>query len=82
MVKVIFFPLLKDKQLNVSVDHQIPSIYELKGKNYYKWHNSTKALQQQIQSAIEQGRLIFRKRKMRINDNPFSINMVEISLTS
>jgi len=54
---------------------------------YCKWHNATshdanecKVFRQQIQSAIEQGRLKFEvsKKPMKIDQHPFSTNMVDI----
>ena len=73
----------------LSADHKIPSAEELKGRRYYKWHNATshqtadcKVLRQQIQSAIEQGRLIFCKAAMKVDRNPFPVNMVAISASS
>ena len=54
---------------------------------YCKWHNATshdtnecKVFRQHIQSAIEQGRLKFKvsKKLMKIDQNPFSTNMVDI----
>ena len=63
----IFDLLLKEKQLELTAGHQIPSANKLKGRKYCKWHNTVgshqtvdcKALRQQIQSAIEQGRLVY-----------------------
>jgi hypothetical protein len=58
---------------------------------YSKWHNATshhtndcKIFRQQIQSAIEQGRLKFEtptkaKKLMKIDQHPFPTNMVEVS---
>jgi hypothetical protein len=58
---------------------------------YSKWHNATshdtndcKIFRQQIQSAIEQGRLKFEtptkaKKLMKIDQYPFPTNMVEVS---
>jgi len=52
----IFDLLLKEKQLELTAGHQIPSANELKGRKYCKWHNTVdshntvdcKALRQQI----------------------------------
>ena len=63
----IFDLLLKEKQFELTAGHQIPSADQLKGRKYYKWHNTVdshqtvdcKALRQQIQNAIEQGRLVY-----------------------
>jgi hypothetical protein len=64
-VKQIFDLLLKEKQLKFPEGFKIPTAQELQGKSYYKWHNSfthgtndCKELRRQIQSVIEQGRLI------------------------
>jgi len=59
----------------------------LKNIKYYKWHNATshdtnecKVFRQQIQSAIEQGRLKFEtpKKPMKIGGHPFPTNMVDV----
>jgi hypothetical protein len=59
----------------------------LKKINYCKWHNATfhdtnecKVFRQQIQSAIEQGRLKFEtpKTPMEIDGHPFPANMVDV----
>jgi hypothetical protein len=62
----IFDLLLQQRQIKLSQFHTIPSVEELKGMKYCKWHNATshdtndcKIFKQQIQSAIEQGRLKF-----------------------
>ncbi|KAK1698396.1 hypothetical protein QYE76_015093 [Lolium multiflorum] len=62
----MFDLLLKEKQLKVPEGHKIPTVQELNGKPYCKWHNTfthatndCRVWRQQIQMAIEQGRLIF-----------------------
>ena len=62
----IFDMLLQKKQIQLSPDHTVPSAEELKKKTYCKWHNSIthhtnhcKKFRQQIQMAIEQGRIKF-----------------------
>ena len=63
----IFDLLLKEKQLELTAGHKIPLANELKGHKYCKWHNTVdshqtvdcKALRQQIQNTIEQGRLVY-----------------------
>jgi hypothetical protein len=58
---------------------------ELQGRSYCKWHHSLthntsdcKELRRQIQSAIEQGRLILGQNAMKVDTQPFlSVNMVE-----
>jgi hypothetical protein len=57
----------------------------LQGRPYCKWHhlfthntNDCKELHRQIQSAIEQGRLILGQLAMKVDTRPFSgVNMVE-----
>jgi hypothetical protein len=83
----IFDLLLKGKQLKLPEGHKIPTTQELNGKPYCKWHHSfthvtseCKVLRQQIQMAIEQGRLIFGQYAMKIDTQPFpGVNMVELS---
>jgi hypothetical protein len=80
----IFDLLLKEKQLKLPNGHKFPTTQELKGRPYCKWHNSfshtTKdcnELRKQIQSAIEQGRLILGQYKMRVDSDPFlNVNVV------
>ena len=62
----IFDLLLQEGQIKLSQHHTIPSADQLKKMKYCKWHNATshdtnecKVFRQQIQSAIEQGRLRF-----------------------
>ncbi|KAK1685317.1 hypothetical protein QYE76_046165 [Lolium multiflorum] len=62
----IFNLLLKEKQLRLPKGHKIPTVQELNGRPYCKWHNSfthttsdCKVLRQQIQMAIEQGRPVY-----------------------
>jgi hypothetical protein len=65
----IFDFLLREKQIQLSSNHNIPMIEELKNKKYYKWHNSNShsanecnVFHQQMQSAIEQGRIQIEER--------------------
>ena len=83
----IFDLLLKEKQLELAAEHQIPSTHELKGRKYCMWNNTVdshntidcKALRQQIQSAIEQGRLVYACAQMKVDKMPFpQVNMVEV----
>jgi hypothetical protein len=86
----IFDFLLREKQIQLSLNHNIPSADELKNKKYYKWHNSNshnmnecKVFHQQSQSAIEQGRIQLEENKkpMKIDQHPFpttNVNMVEL----
>ena len=66
----------------------IPSAEELKKIKYYKWHNATsysmnecKVFRQQLQSAIESGRIKFdgskTKKPMKIDQHPFPANMLD-----
>jgi len=84
----IFDLLLKEKQLELAAEHQIPSSNELTGRKYCKWHNTVdshntvdcKALRQQIQSAIEQGRLVYTRTQMKVDKTPFpQVNMAEVA---
>jgi hypothetical protein len=74
--------LLQEGQIKLSPNHVIPSAEELKKILYYKWHNATshstnecKVFRQQLQSAIESGRIKFGNSKtqkpMKINQHPF-----------
>ena len=84
---MIFDLLLKEKQIQFLPNHTIPSAEDSRREKYCKWHNSVshntnecKVFCQQIQSAIEQGRIKFEdnKKPMKIVGHPFPINMVEI----
>jgi hypothetical protein len=80
--------LLQEGQIKLSQHHTIPSADQLKKMKYCKWHNATshdtnecKVFRQQIQSAIEQGRLKFETpaksaKPMKIDQHPFPANMV------
>ncbi|KAK1604236.1 hypothetical protein QYE76_027909 [Lolium multiflorum] len=81
----IFDLLLKEKQLKLPEGHKIPTVQELNGKPYCKWHNTfthatndCRVWRQQVQMAIEQGRLIFSQYAMKVDTHPFpAVNMVE-----
>jgi hypothetical protein len=87
----IFVLLLQQGQIKLSQFHTIPSAEELKRMEYCKWHNATshdtndcKIFRQQIQLAIEQGRLKFEtptkaEKPMKIDHHPFPTNTVEVS---
>jgi hypothetical protein len=83
----IFDLLLKEKQLNLPENHKLPMAQELQGRLYCKWHhsfthatNDCKELHRQIQSAIEQGRLILAQHTMKVDSQPFpQANVVELS---
>jgi hypothetical protein len=74
----IFDLLLKEKQLKLPENHKIPTAQEINGKPYCKWHhsfthttNDCKELRRQIQTAIEQGRLILGQFTMKVDQHPF-----------
>jgi hypothetical protein len=73
-VKQIFDLLLKEKQLKLHEGCKFPTTQELQGRSYCKWHHSfthntsdCKELRRQIQSAIEQGRLILGQYAMKVD---------------
>jgi hypothetical protein len=71
--------------LKLPEGHKFPIAQELQGRPYCKWHhlfthtsNDCKVLHRQIQSAIEQGRLILRQFAMKVDTRPFlGVNTVE-----
>ncbi|KAK1698862.1 hypothetical protein QYE76_015559 [Lolium multiflorum] len=75
----------EEKQLKLPEGHKIPTVQELNGKPYCKWHNTfthatndCRVWRQQVQMAIEQGRLIFSQYAMKVDTHPFpAVNMVE-----
>ncbi|KAK1627368.1 hypothetical protein QYE76_001683 [Lolium multiflorum] len=81
----IFDLLLTEKHIKVPEGHKIPTVQELNGKPYCKWHNTfthttndCRVWRQQIQMAIENGRLIFNQYAMKVDTHPFpAVNMVE-----
>jgi hypothetical protein len=84
----IFDLLLQEGQIKLSPNHVIPSAEGLKKIKYCKWHNATshstnecKVFKQQLQSAIESGRIKFDNSKtqkpMKINQHPFPANMLD-----
>ena len=83
----IFDLLLKEKQLKLPENHKQPTAQELQGRLYCKWHhsfthatNDCKELRRQIQSAIEQGRLILAQHTMKVDSQLFpQANVVELS---
>jgi hypothetical protein len=85
MVEQIFDLLLREKQLKLPKGHNFPTAQELQGRPYCKWHhlfihttNNCKELRWQIQSAIEQDRLILGQFTMKVDTRPFpGVNMVE-----
>ena len=84
----IFDFLLQEGQIKLSPNHVITSAEELKKMKYCKWHNATshstnecKVFRQQLQSAIESGRIKFDNSKaqkpMKIDQHPFPTNMLD-----
>jgi len=84
----IFDFLLQEGQIKLSPNHVNPSAEELKKIKYCKWHNATshstnesKVFRQQLQSAIEYGRIKFDSSKtqkpMKIDHHPFPTNMLD-----
>ncbi len=77
--------LLREKQIQLPAGHIIPSAEELGKRKYCKWHNSgshntndCKVFRQQIQVAIEGGKIKFddSKKPMKVDGNFFPVNMV------
>ncbi|KAK1693414.1 hypothetical protein QYE76_010111 [Lolium multiflorum] len=81
----IFDLLLAEKHIKVPEGHKFPTVQELNGRPYCKWHNTfshttndCRVWRQQIQMAIENGRLIFNQYAMKVDTHPFpAVNMVE-----
>jgi hypothetical protein len=81
----IFDLLLREKHIQLPAGHTIPSAEELGGRRHCKWHNSgshstndCKVFRQQIQAAIEGGKIKFddSNKPMKVDGNPFPVNMV------
>ena len=79
-IEEIFDFLVKEKFMTFLKDHRIPNKDELRGKAYYKYHNSwnhtTNAcwgFRNVIQDRINKGILKFpyKKKAMEINEDPF-----------
>ena len=84
----IFDLLLPEKHIQLPVGHVIPSVEELGKRKYCKWHNSSshatndcKVFRQQIQLAIEGGKIKFddSKKPIKVDGHPFPIYMVHTS---
>ena len=74
----IFNHLLEGKVLKLLDGVDLPSIEELKGKKYYKWHNSwTHSTNQcaifwdKIEDLIKRGKLRFLDKPMGVDEDPF-----------
>jgi hypothetical protein len=84
-VEQIFDLLLREKQLKLPKGHKFLTTQELQGKPYCKWQhlfthttNDCKELHWQIQSTIEQGRLILGQFAIKVDTRPVpNVNMVE-----
>ena len=66
---------------HIKLSHVIPSLEELKQRAYCKWHNSfsdstndCNVFRRQIQSAVNEGRLVVPQ--MQIDNNPFPVHTV------
>jgi hypothetical protein len=64
------------------INHTVPPADELKRHAYYKWHNSfshstndCNVFRQQIQSAINEGRLKFQE--MQVDTEPFPMIVID-----
>jgi hypothetical protein len=85
----IFDCLLQEKQIKLLSNHVIPSPEQHKKYAYFKWHNSyshatndCNVFCQQVQSALNDGRLKFAESpQMKLNKDPFltSMNMVKLN---
>jgi hypothetical protein len=78
----IFDEVLKPGKIKIG--HIIPPLEELKRHAYCKFHNSyshatndCNVFRRQVQSAINEGRLIFHA--MQVDHNPFPINTLELN---
>ena len=84
----IFNFFLQEGQIKLSPNHVIPLAEELKKMKYCKWRNATshstnqcKMFREQLESAIESGRIKFDNSKaqkpMKIDQHPFPANMLD-----
>jgi hypothetical protein len=78
----IFDELLKNG--NIKLTHTIPPPDELKRCAYCKWHNyfshatnDCNVFRRQIQSVINEGRLVFQE--MEVDTQPFPVNTIELT---
>ena len=67
----------------IKMSHTLPPLGELKRRAYCKWHNTfshatndCNVLRRQIQSAINEGRLVIPN--MQVDQNPFPVHMLEL----
>nr|AAX96785.1 retrotransposon protein, putative, unclassified [Oryza sativa Japonica Group]ABA92547.1 retrotransposon protein, putative, unclassified [Oryza sativa Japonica Group] len=83
----IFDYLLQEKQIRLPKSHVISSQEELKRRAYCKWHdshshstNDCNVFRQQVQSAIDEGRLKFTDgSKMKLDHDPFPVNTINFN---
>ena len=66
------------------MSHAIPPLEELKRRAYCKWHNSFShatndciVFRRQIQSAVNEGRLV--TPNMQVDQNPFPVHVLELN---
>ena len=71
------------KSGNIKLTHTLPPLDELKRRAYCKYHNSfshatndCNVFRQQVQSAINEGRLTFHE--MQVDKTPFPINTMDL----
>jgi hypothetical protein len=84
----IFDYLLQKKQIKLLSNHVIPSLEQLKKHAYCKWHNSysyatndCNVFRQQVQSALNEGRLkLAESPQMKIDQDLFPVNMNMVEL--
>jgi len=76
----IFDVLLKDKETALSDDHKVPTLEQRIGKRYCKFHNifghwtkSCLHFRRMVQKAIDEGRLKFQEKLMKVDTGPFHI---------
>ena len=74
LLDVIWGPYRPHLRLKLPEGHKIPTAQEMNGRPYCKWHhsfthitNDCKELRRQIQTAIEQGRLILGQFAMKVD---------------
>ena len=73
--------LLKYNQITLSDDHKIPTFEQRKGKRYCKfqnvlgdWTNSCLRFRCMVQKTIDEGRLQFEEKPMKVDTDPFHIH--------
>jgi hypothetical protein len=61
----IFTFLLREKQIQLSPNHNIMSADELKNKKYYKWHNSTLTILTNARCSVSKSNLLLSREEVR-----------------